>query len=95
MNRYPHTVDDLPAGDFFAILKPTTVTIPGDERSRTNPGHGYPEHTVTTWSLEVFTSQPEWEAEVKRLAQRGVFGESFKAVRVIAAKISTDVNVQL
>ena len=30
---------------FYSVLIKNSVTIPGDERSRTNPGHGYPEST--------------------------------------------------
>ncbi len=40
--------DQVPSGPHFALLIYTSesVTTPGDERSRTNPGHGYPEHTT-------------------------------------------------
>lgn len=35
--------DEIPPGKHFAALEFSTITIPGDERSRKNPGHGYPE----------------------------------------------------
>ena len=36
---------DIPKEDHFAIIDSNSVYIPGDERSRTNPGHGYPAST--------------------------------------------------
>ncbi len=46
--------DKIPDKKHFAILIFTTSTahVPGDERSRTNPGHGYPAHDVTSASYE-------------------------------------------
>jgi hypothetical protein len=67
--RYPQKISDLPKAPFFALLKPESVTIPGDERSRTAPGHGYPEHSVDYWSLEVFLSKEDLVAEVQRLGR--------------------------
>ena len=50
--------DEVPEGPHFAVLvyDKKSVYIPGDERSRTNPGHGYPEHT------EEFDSFEHWVA---------------------------------
>ncbi len=41
---------------YAAIIK-GSVTIPGDERSRTNPGHGYPEYEQETIDFKEFESQ--------------------------------------
>jgi hypothetical protein len=45
---------DVPEGPHYAVLiyDKKSVHIPGDERSRTNPGHGYPEHTEEFDSFE-------------------------------------------
>jgi hypothetical protein len=67
-SRFVRSPDDLPPGEHFAILTFSTITIPGDERSRTHPGHGYPEHTVPSIECEVFESREGWESEVKRQA---------------------------
>lgn len=32
----------IPNKKHWAIFRSTSVSIPGDERSRTSPGHGYP-----------------------------------------------------
>lgn len=41
---------------FYAVTYEVRHTVPGDERSRTHPGHGYPEHTVSTQALQTFDS---------------------------------------
>lgn len=94
--KYPRKVDELPGEEFFAILTPTSVTIPGDERSRTNPGHGYPEHTVDHWEMEVFADKHEWEVEIMRRYSQQRFGaRDFKAIRAIPAKIKREVKIEV
>ena len=41
--KYVKTKEDIPTGQHIAVLLFGTTYIPGDERSRTHPGHGYPE----------------------------------------------------
>ncbi|QXV74025.1 hypothetical protein [Rhizobium phage RHEph12] len=66
-----HTADGaLPvgSGEHFAVLEFVSVHIPGDERSRTNPGHGYPATNESYTKFHVFTSQAsleEWLAETR------------------------------
>lgn len=94
--KHPDKVEQLPEEEFFAILFPESVTIPGDERSRTNPGHGYPEHTVSHWRMEVYPTRAEWEAEVVRLSkQTGYSRKQFKAILAVPAQISTTVKVEV
>ena len=52
---------EIPSGKHFAILifKSSSVHVPGDERSRTNPGHGYPAHDVTYESYEYWVVKSE------------------------------------
>lgn len=63
--------NDVPKEHHYAVLvyKSNSVYIPGDERSRTNPGHGYPASYETYDSFEHYVSQDkaEWEAFVKAL----------------------------
>jgi hypothetical protein len=63
---YAHRIENIPAGEHWAILTSESVTTPGDERSRTNPGHGYPEHTDYYFSYVAFTDKAEFEAELQR-----------------------------
>jgi len=50
----------------YAALITTTYTIPGDERSRTYPGHGYPESTGESTELKQFKDKAEMQEWVKR-----------------------------
>jgi hypothetical protein len=37
---YVHSKENIPKGSHWAIIEFGSITILGDERSRTNPGHG-------------------------------------------------------
>lgn len=50
---------DLPRGDSFCAIKNTTTYTPGDERSRTHPGHGYPESWDPTIEMISFGSSDD------------------------------------
>ena len=91
MNHFPKTVATLPTKPYFAILTPRSVFIPGDERSRTNPGHGYPEHTEQSWDIEVYEKQSDWETKVKELALRK--DRNFQAVKVDPVKVELGVII--
>lgn len=91
---FPTRVGELPEGLFYAILRPESVAIPGDERSRTNPGHGYPEHTESYWSLETFANDAEWKKEIERICRSGL-KEDFKAVICKVAKIERTVEINI
>lgn len=64
-------VGDFLAGHHFLIIisKTESIFIPGDERSRTNPGHGYPERTETVHSFEMIacTNETELKEQLERL----------------------------
>lgn len=95
-SSFPKNIEELPTEEFYAILKPVSVTIPGDERSRTNPGHGYPEHTVEHWEMETFPDKSSWESEVKRLSARTGYGsQNFKAVKITPAKVKIITEVEI
>lgn len=42
---YVESPSDIPRKEHWAVITGSSIFIPGDERSRTNPGHGYPEST--------------------------------------------------
>lgn len=94
--KYPTSTSELPA-EFYAILTPESTTIPGDERSRTNPGHGYPEHTVYSWNMEVFTNEEDWKAKIIELSTPGRYyhKREFRAIKCVSAKIETSIKVDV
>jgi hypothetical protein len=85
-------LSNIPKGPHWAIISTTSVTIPGDERSRTNPGHGYPESTETFITYQAFTSQAEWEREVERRIVRK-YRAPFRALKVEPAEVNVRVSV--
>lgn len=62
---------DIPDGSHFqlCVFEQHTFHIPGDERSRTHPGHGYPAHdeTVKTVTMYVTTEESELKETLKQL----------------------------
>jgi len=66
-----HTKEDVPHGHHYSVLvyKTSSTYVPGDERSRTCPGHGYPEHYETNESFEhwVTTNRDDWERHITSL----------------------------
>jgi hypothetical protein len=85
----------VPEGPHWAILVFGSITIPGDERSRTHPGHGYPESTETTVSYYVFTDEASWRAEIEARASRVFPGSDFVALVVNRPKVRTRTVVEV
>lgn len=85
------SISRIPGGPHWAIVSETSAHIPGDERSRTNPGHGYPAHTETFITYEAFTSKEDWEAEIERRTLQK-YGEPFRALRVEVAHVKIQVS---
>jgi hypothetical protein len=52
--------------DRYAIIKSTTIHHEGDERSRTNPGHGYPAWTETVQEIRIFDTKEQWLDYIER-----------------------------
>jgi hypothetical protein len=92
MGKFVSKPGDMPAGQHYVILRFSTVYIPGDERSRTNPGHGYPEHSETTVTYEAINNRAEWEMEIQRLT---ITKTPFSAFVANPATIQTNVSVSV
>ena len=84
---------DMPTGDHYAIMEFSSINIPGDERSRTNPGHGYPAYTDHFIRYIAFTDKAEWEREVQERTNSKYGSNDFVATFVKQAKVSTTVSV--
>lgn len=46
---------NIPNEKHWAVITTTSIYVPGDDRSRTHPGHGYPEHYEESIIYQVFT----------------------------------------
>lgn len=93
--KWCHSISDIPKEPHYAILSSKSTYIPGDERSRTHPGHGYPESTEYSWDYIVFPDRATWESEVKKRTS-SVFGsKDFVAISATPAIISTTIQVDV
>ncbi len=69
MMKLVRRISDVPKGEHWVILENTSYFIPGDERSRTSPGHGYPESTEHAMNYYVFDNEDEFKKELIRLTE--------------------------
>jgi len=76
------------------IFSTTSVFVPGDVRSRTNPGHGYPEHTdvYSTTEIYAFTEYGPLETELHRLYSQD---KNRRDISVIQVSVVVPVGVSL
>jgi hypothetical protein len=80
------SVTDVPDTEHFAILfyEQSSIWVPGDERSRTNPGHGYPEHTEDTSRMRyyVFTDEKKYTDALRTLHEEKPGRKDIKGIHV-------------
>ena len=95
MRKYCHQEEDVPKGAHFAILFFRTVYIPGDERSQTHPGHGYPASNESVCDYVAYDNRDEWEAEIRRLASPSLGRTRHVPLVVQVPKVETKVQVSV
>ena len=78
----------------YAALVTKSITIPGDERSRLHPGHGYPEHTEEFIELVTFDNKEAMEAWVKR-STTGLRNPTFRLIQYEELSYETSVSVKV
>jgi hypothetical protein len=92
--KFCHSTAEIPTGEHYAIIYGESVHIPGDERSRTHPGHGYPESSHSYLVYVAFEKKAEWEKQIEEMIG-SVYGAhmDFKAFHVKPAKITQKFSV--
>lgn len=93
MKIFVTSKDKMPKEKHWAIVEYGSVFIPGDERSRTNPGHGYPASSQPVTTYYAFTDQAEWENEIQMRESVGKLFDAYSAFEVTPAKITKEVKV--
>lgn len=88
------SIGELPTDPFWILMWDDSIQIPGDERSRTNPGHGYPASTEYFVRMKTFTDKDELKAEIETLMMPE-FGERKKFKVVGATNIMIETRVEL
>ena len=89
---------DVPQGTHFAVLiyKVRQIDIPGDERSRQAPGHGYPAHT------EEIPSTEHWVTTDKDALAKFVYKQQqakeqivfFEVTRLGSLQVKVDISLK-
>ncbi len=88
-------ISSIPKEAHWAIVTQISITTPGDERSRTNPGHGYPESTDTYLVYKAYTDEGEWKQAIIDLEEERYTHKSYVAMKVNPAVITKNVNVKV
>lgn len=82
--------------EVFAVVYTESVTIPGDERSRTHPGHGYPEHTQEYRVFKEFKDEAEFRKWVQsEMDRRYGTARKFQAFRCTPLAITTELKINI
>ena len=92
--------NDVPKDFHYAVLifDSTSVYIPGDERSRTNPGHGYPASTNYYNTFQYFwtKSSDDLNKFVKYLHSKDTYKNKFVFFQVSGlGKVNVDVSISV
>lgn len=86
---------NIPDEPHFAVVVEDKQYVyhPGDELSKSCPGHGYPEHveTINSIKYESYDSKERWEARIISLTNDR---KKFKAIRAYPAKVKTIIEVE-
>jgi hypothetical protein len=88
---YATKSDDVPKGKHYVVIRFTQIWIPGDERSRQAPGHGYPERFEDKCQYKAYLDEAEWKLEVARMTHSNDNFVAFVVEKL--AKIKQQVEV--
>ncbi|MEK7608766.1 MAG: hypothetical protein AAB495_04255 [Patescibacteria group bacterium] len=89
---FPKSAEKFPAGKHWAIIRFGSIHVPGDQRSRECPGHGYPASDVPTIDYIAVETEEEWKTEVERLTR---LGEKVVAGVMYPAQVTTRLEVKI
>lgn len=87
-------LEDIPNGEHWAIIRQMKSIIPGDERSRTSPGHGYPESVETHFFYEVFTSEETFRNKLLSAFMRNEDVRGIHVTATYSKKVTYEVSRQ-
>ena len=79
----------------YAIIIESSIHHPGDERSRTHPGHGYPAHTETVQEFKEFKNEGEFRQWIERQESRPYSSETYRAIAFKPVEITKTVSFNI
>lgn len=77
----------------YAIVTFGSYSVPGDERSRTHPGHGYPAHDISTLDIRIYKTEAAWLAEIQRRATERYSSEAWAPLIIRRPEVQMSVHV--
>jgi len=85
----------IPDTEHWAIIVQDSVHIPGDERSRTNPGHGYPAEVRNFVAYHLYLTEEKLLKAIEEL-EEGRYGKSeYKVIKVTPMTVKRTVSINL
>lgn len=78
---------------YYAVFVESSVYHEGDERSRTNPGHGYPAYTSTHTEVKKFKNEAELKDWV--LSNEGYGKKNYEVVFCTPVAITKTISLDI
>ena len=96
-DKFVSQVTDIPDREHWVIVKTDGVHIPGDERSRTNPGHGYPERTQNFLSYQAYFTEAKLLEAIKELEEPRYGGNrtEYKVLKVTPMNVKKQTSISV
>jgi hypothetical protein len=96
-DKFVNTAADLPDVEHWAVIRTDGVHIPGDERSRTNPGHGYPAEIRNFLSYQAYFTEEKLLQAIKKLEEPLYGGNrtEYKVIKVTPLKVEKELVLKL
>ena len=80
--------------EFFAVFVKSSYHVEGDDRSRTNPGHGYPAHSVEYTEVKEFQTESELKTWILK-NNDSYSPKEFCAVKCFPLSVNTNVEIKI
>ncbi len=87
-------LEDMPSKEHYVILEFSSRQIPGDQRSKDAPGHGYPAHSEAYTQYHVTADQGEWKKEITRRTINKDRFVAFKAGPLAKIELKAEVTIK-
>lgn len=92
--KYVHNREDIPKEKHLAAIVFDSIYVPGDERSRTHAGHGYPGGTEQKLNYIVFTDKQDCEKWIGEQESRK-YGSPTPYVIIEANKLGVETKISV
>lgn len=81
--------------EIYAVFIMTTEHVPGDQRSKDYPGHGYGAHTVERTEVKEFKNKDDFVNWIVEQEARKYGKVSYRAFKCTPVRVTTKVDVQI